>query len=248
MALQIENLGHSTFLVKIDDLTLLTDPFLTDSAGGIKRVLPPAKRPWELSPDLVLISHAHYDHLDLKTLKVLKGDFKVITPERCRRVIKGREVIELRDFETTYYKGLKITKIPVFHNRGRSLLYPDTGVGGFVVERDGLSILFGGDTAFSEGLYSLWARKFKVNFALLPIGGFMPFFRKFHQTPEEALRGFKILNADYLIPIHFGTWHVIPYFAKGERALERLLSYSFVCGLREKVVPISPGQSSYFDT
>jgi len=248
MTLQIENLGHSTFSVKIGSLEILTDPFLSNSAGGIKRVIPPAKRPGELSPSIVLISHAHYDHLDLKTLKNLRGDFPVVTSENCGKVIKSDRVVELKDFETFTCRGVRITKIPVFHNRGRSLLYPDTGVGGFVFEVEGLKFLFAGDTAFSGNLYHLWAERFSgVDFALLPIGGFMPFFRKFHQTPEEALKGFRILKARYLIPVHYGTWHVIPYYARGEKALERLLAYSFVCGVRERVREVPPGSSASFD-
>ncbi len=245
MTLQIENLGHSTFSVKIGSLEILTDPFLSLSAGGIKRVVPPSKGPKELSPTLVLISHGHYDHLDLKTLRSLGGDFPIVTPENCKRVIKNNRVVELKDFETFSYAGVKVTKIPVFHNRGRNLLYPNTGVGGFLFEVEGLRFLFAGDTAFSDNLYTLWAERLgRIDFALLPIGGFMPFFRKFHQTPEEALKGFKILKARYLIPIHYGTWHVIPYYAKGEKALERLLAYSFVCGVRDRVKEIPPATSS----
>ncbi len=248
MKLQVENLGHSTFRVKFDCLEILTDPFLTESAGGIKRVVPPPLKPEELSPDIVLISHAHYDHLDLKTLKRLKGDFTTLTPLGCKEIIKKGKIIELKDFETVSIKGAKITKIPVIHNKGRSPLHMKTEVGGYIVEFKGVKLLFAGDTAFSEKLYSLWKEKGgEIKFAFLPIGGFMPFFRKFHQTPEEALKGFKILGAETLIPIHFGTWHLIPYYAKGERALERLLAYSYICSLREKVKELLPGEKRSFD-
>ncbi len=248
MKLQVENLGHSTFRVKFDCLEILTDPFLTESAGGIKRVVPPARKPQELSPDIVLVSHAHYDHLDLKTLKRLKGDFTLITPLGCKKIVKRENTIELKDFETVSVKGAKITKIPVIHNRGRSPLHPKTEVGGYIVEFNGIKLLFAGDTAFSQKLYQLWKEKGgRIDFAFLPIGGFMPFFRKFHQTPEEALRGFKILKAETFIPIHFGTWHLIPYYAKGERALERLLSYSYICSLREKVKELRPAEARSFD-
>ncbi|MEO2065126.1 MAG: MBL fold metallo-hydrolase, partial [Desulfurobacteriaceae bacterium] len=107
MTLQIENLGHSTFSVKIDGLEVLTDPFLTPSAGGIKRLVPPSKEPEELSPDIVLISHAHYDHLDLKTVRRLGGKFPIVTPEKCGRVMKSERVVELKDFETFTYKNVK---------------------------------------------------------------------------------------------------------------------------------------------
>ncbi|TCK05235.1 MBL fold metallo-hydrolase [Phorcysia thermohydrogeniphila] len=244
---RIENLGHSSFLVKVGGRTILTDPFLTDSAGGIKRVVPPAKLPEELSPDVVLISHAHYDHLDLKTLRRLKGEFTVVTPERCAKVVKGREVVELADFESTEVKGIKILKVPAKHNRGRNILYPDTGVGGFVFTVEGLTFYFAGDTAFSPELYALIAERAPaIDFAMLPIGGFMPFpFRRFHQTPEEAFRGFCLLNARNLVPIHFGTWHLIPFYVKREKAVERLLSCSYICGREKGVLVIRPGE--FFD-
>jgi L-ascorbate metabolism protein UlaG (beta-lactamase superfamily) len=78
---------------------------------------------------------------------------------------------------------------------------------------------------------------------MLPIGGFLPaIFRRFHQTPEEAVKGFKILRAKVLIPIHFGTWHVVPFYVKKERAVERLLSYSYISQIRNRVSVIYPGK------
>jgi L-ascorbate metabolism protein UlaG (beta-lactamase superfamily) len=248
--IHIENLGHSTFLVKKDGLKILTDPFLTDSAGGIKRVLLPPVSPEEVFPDIVLISHAHYDHLDLKTLKRLSGNFVIVTSENCKKVVKvEKEVIELRNFESTVIKGVRITKVPAFHNKGRNLLYSDTGVGGFVFEIDGLRFYFAGDTAFSCSLYGSISEKFPdIDFAMLPIGGFMPLpFRKFHQTPEEAIRGFRILKAKYLIPIHFGTWHLIPFYLKKERAVERLKTYGYIYNLQENIRVVEPGCSRNFD-
>jgi L-ascorbate metabolism protein UlaG (beta-lactamase superfamily) len=243
MKILIENLGHSTFLVKLGGLEILTDPFLSESAGGIKRVLPPTRSPEELSPDVVLISHAHYDHLDLKTLYRLSGKFEVLTPKNCQKVIKEKKVKELDYFETVEYKGISFTLVPARHNRGRNIVYPDTKVGGFIVEWRGTTIYFAGDTAFSEHLYNLVSSKFKVDIAMLPIGGFLPaIFRRFHQTPEEAVKGFKILRAKVLIPIHFGTWHVIPFYVKKERAVERLLSYSYISQIRNRVSVIYPGK------
>ena len=248
--IHIENLGHSTFLVKKGGLKILTDPFLTDSAGGIKRVLPPPVSPQDIFPDIVLISHAHYDHLDLKTLKRLCGNFVIVTSENCKKAVKvEKEVIELRNFESTVIKGVRITKVPAFHNKGRNLLYSDTGVGGFIFEIDGLKFYFAGDTAFSCSLYGSISEKFPdIDFAMLPIGGFMPFpFRKFHQTPEEAIRGFRILRAKYLIPVHFGTWHLVPFYLKKEKAVERLKTYSYICNLQENIRVIEPGCSLIFD-
>ncbi|ADU97046.1 N-acyl-phosphatidylethanolamine-hydrolyzing phospholipase D, (NapE-hydrolyzing phospholipased) (NapE-pld) [Thermovibrio ammonificans HB-1] len=247
MTLQIENLGHSTFTVKIGSLEVLTDPFLTECAGGIKRAVPAAKRPEEVTPKVVIVSHAHYDHLDLKTVKRLKGKPVYLTPENCKKVIKREEVIELKNFESVEIEGVRFWKVPAHHNRGRNLLHPDTGVGGFVIEHGGVTVYFAGDTAFSEHLYSSIGEKFKIDVAMLPIGGFFPVFRKFHQTPEEAVKGFKILKARRLVPIHFGSWHLIPLFLRLERALERLMACSLTSGITDRVTVIQPGERVTFD-
>ena len=247
MALQIENLGHSTVQVKVESLEILTDPFLTDRAGGVKRVVPPAKRPHQVSPQLLLISHAHYDHLDLKTLKELPTRPLILTPENCKEVIKRDEVVELHNFEGTDFRGITVYRLPAHHNRGRNLLHPNTGVGGFLIDFKGFTLYFAGDTAFSENLYRSIAERFKVDLALLPIGGFFPMFKRFHQTPEEAVKAFKILKARYLIPVHFGSWHIVPRFVKWERALERLLSCSYVAGVRDRVVVLQTGEKRTFD-
>ena len=243
MTLQIENLGHSSFLVKLESLEILTDPFLTRTAGGVPRVVPPAKSPEEVFPDIVLVSHAHYDHLDLKTIKRLPSDFLVITPQNCSKILKDQKSIELKTFESISHRDVRITLVPARHNRGRNILHPNTEVGGFVIEWNGTTIYFAGDTAFSEYLYLAVAERFRIDIAFLPIGGFMPFFRKFHQTPEEAVRGFKILNARRLIPIHYGSWHVIPIFVKKEHSLERFLSYSYISNISNRVVVIDTGSS-----
>ncbi len=244
MGLRLENLGHSTLSVKLGGLEILTDPFLTDSAGGIRRVVPPAKRPEEVLPDLILISHGHYDHLDLKTLRRLRNTPLIITPENFSPILKGFNHVELKSFETFHFKGLKITLVPARHNRGRNILYPNTGVGGFIVQWQDFTLYFAGDTAFSEHLYISIAEKFpKIDVAILPIGGFLPFFRKFHQTPEEAVKAFKLLKARYLIPIHFGSWHIIPFCLKLEKAEERLRSYAFISGIENSIVLLKTGES-----
>ncbi len=241
---QIENLGHSTFLVKVDGFTVLTDPFLTRTAAGIKRVVPPARPPEEVSADLVVISHAHYDHLDVRTLNRLKGDFTVLLPKGCGRFVKGRRVVELDDWEEWRGNGVKVVKVPAVHNRGRNPIYPDTEVGGFVIFLEGLTIYFAGDTAFSPELYREIGSRFpSLDFAMLPIGGFSPFpLRRFHQTPEDALKGFLLLGAKFLIPIHFGTWHIIPSFVRREKALERLLSAVYIRGLEDALKVVKPGE------
>jgi L-ascorbate metabolism protein UlaG (beta-lactamase superfamily) len=243
-ASQIENLGHSTFLVKVEGVSILTDPFLSDSAGGIKRVVPPARKPQELSPDIVLVSHAHYDHLDLSTIRCLGGDFTLVVPKGCGRLLEGFNFVELGDFESTTIGTVKITKVPARHRRGRSPFHPGTDVGGFVFSVSELVFYFAGDTAYDGQLYLEISERLPfIDVAMLPIGGFMPApFRRLHQTPEEAVAGFRLLKAGALVPIHFGTWHLFPFYLKRERAVERLRSCSYICGLEERVFVVHPGE------
>jgi len=241
----IANLGHSCFLVKLSGITVLTDPFLTKSIFGIKRVIPPPASPEELKPDIVLISHAHYDHLDLPTIRRLGGNPVLIAPEGCKRLLKGRDVVELKDFEETTVKEVKIKKVPAIHNRGRNPIYNNTGVGGFLLDVGGAKFYFAGDTAFSETLYAeVKAFGGAPDYAMLPIGGFMPKpLKRFHQTPEEAVLAFKILKAGYLIPIHWGTWHAIPVYIKRERAIERLRAFAYVSGIEGKLLVVPPSKA-----
>ncbi len=242
----IRNLGHSTFIVKVQDTVILTDPFLSPSAFGIKRVVPSPLLPEEIEPDIVLISHAHYDHLDLKTIKKLSGSPTFVVPENCTPLIpkdKG-ETVELLEFESVNIKGTRILKVPAVHNRGRNLRFPNTGVGGYVFELEGIRFYFAGDTAFSHELYEEVRNSCKkIDFAMLPIGGFMPKpFHRFHQTPEEALKGFKILRASFLIPIHWGTWHTIPAYVKREKALSRLNHAAYISGRLDRIKVLNPGE------
>ena len=242
----IKNLGHSTFIVKVSGTLIISDPFLSKSAFGIRRAVPPAMLPEEIEPDIVLISHAHYDHLDVKTIKRLKGTPVFIVPEGCREVIpegKG-EVVELFDFESTGVGNVRILKVPALHNRGRNLKFPNTGVGGYIFEVGERVFYFAGDTAFSEELYLKVKESVKrIDFAMLPIGGFMPKpFHRFHQTPEEALRGFKIIGASHFIPIHWGTWHAFPGYVRKEKPLSRLKHSAYVSGLLDKIRILKPGE------
>ena len=240
----IANLGHSTFLISYKGKRVLTDPFLSPHIFGIKRQKP-ALRP-DLVPqvDLIVISHAHYDHLDMRTLRRLDRESVVIIPENTKPVlgrIHFKEIMELKHFETTQKEGIKITSLPVKHNKGRSILFPNTEVASYLITIEDKTFYFGGDTAYFES-FKEYGKKFKINIAFLPIGGYEPtlILHKVHMNPHEAVNAFLDLNADYIVPIHYGTFHTIPKFVQVEAPLKHFKEEISRRNINNKAIIIEP--------
>ena len=240
----IANLGHSTFLISYKGKKILTDPFLSPHIFGIKRQKP-ALRP-DLVPqvDIILISHAHYDHLDMRTLRRLKRESIVIIPENTKPVlgrIHFKEIIELKHFETIQKEGIQITSLPVKHNKGRSILFPNTEVASYLITIEDKTFYFGGDTAYFEG-FKEYGKKFKIDIAFLPIGGYEPtlILHKVHMNPHEAVNAFLDLNANYIVPIHYGTFHTIPKFVQVEAPLKHFKEEISRRNINNKTIIIEP--------
>ncbi|WP_457643647.1 MBL fold metallo-hydrolase [Persephonella sp.] len=218
------NLGHSTFLVSYRGIRFLTDPFLSPHIFGIRRQKP-ALRP-DLVPDVdfILISHAHYDHLDMRTLRRLKRNATVILPENTKPVL-GRtyfkKIVELKHRESYREKDVEIVSLPVKHNKGRSLLFPNTEVSSYIIRVKDRVYYFGGDTAYFDG-FKEYGREFDIDIAFLPIGGYEPtlLLHNVHMNPSEAVQAFIDLKAEMVVPIHYGTFHTIPKFVKVEAPLK----------------------------
>ena len=240
----IANLGHSTFLINLKGIRILTDPFLSPHILGVKRQKPALKPKLVPKPDFIVISHAHYDHLDLKTLKELDKNTPLILPEKTKPVIKSlsfKNVFEIPYYKTLKIKNIEITALPVQHNKGRSLLYPNTQTNSYIIKIADKTLYFGGDTGYFDK-FKEYRKSFNIDYAFLPIGGFEPrlLLQKIHMNPEEAVEAFKDLNAKYLIPIHFDTFHTIPKNLQKERALERLNKKLRDENLLDKAIIIEP--------
>ncbi len=222
----IANLGHSTFLIYFNGIKILTDPFLSLSLFGIPRqqdCLHPSLLP---EIDYLLITHAHYDHLDLKTLKHINRDAKVILPEKCKRIVDHLgfiDVLELENYKSYQDDKIFITSLSVKHNKGRPPFYLNTGLNSYLFRIDGLNFYFLGDSAYFPELKE-YGKRFDIDIAFLPIGGYRPriLLKKFHMAPWEAVQAFKDLKAKCMIPIHFNTFHVIPPFLKLEKSVETI--------------------------
>lgn len=214
--------NHSTALIQTDGLNILTDPVFSNCAGpvsflGAKRVRAPGIRFEDIPPiDAVLLSHNHYDHMDLPTLKALEkrysplfvaglGNKKFLEKEGMKRVV------ELDWWETASIADRTVHFVPAQHFSGRTPWNIDRSLwGGFVIESSQGGIYFAGDTGFGKFFEQIQKRFQDIRLALLPIGAYEPrwFMSPIHISPDEAVRAHLLLRSSLSIGIHLGTFNL----------------------------------------
>ncbi|HXJ23417.1 MAG TPA: MBL fold metallo-hydrolase [Polyangia bacterium] len=203
-------LGHASWLIQIGGASLLVDPVLgTSITGFITRNVPAPLAPETLPPITAqLVTHNHYDHMDLPSLRAVGAP--VLAGIGNGRSVGGHpSVTELGWWDTADVAGLRVTFVPSQHWSRRALEPPNRALwGGFVVESGGVRIYHAGDTAYFEGFREIGRRFPNIDAALLPIGAYDPawFMSKQHMNPEEALQAFTDLGARRVIAMHWGTF------------------------------------------
>ena len=226
---QITFIGHSTFLIRLPRpdgtvLSVLTDPVFSPRCSplsfmGPKRVRAPGRALADLPPDdVVLVSHAHYDHMDLPSLRALarRGDDPlVVTPLRNARFMRAtglRRIMELDWWQDVGVPGLRVTCTPARHGAARTPFDRNRSLWGGFMLRDaaGHQLFFAGDTAHGRHWSLIHTRLGAPDIALLPIGAYAPraLMAGVHTTPEEALSGLHELEAEQGIGMHFGTFRL----------------------------------------
>jgi L-ascorbate metabolism protein UlaG (beta-lactamase superfamily) len=209
-------LGHATVLFNFFGTWLVTDPALERRIGigrglaklGPRRLVQPALRPAEL-PDLhaILLSHAHMDHTDLGTLRQFRADVPVVVQSGNRDLVRRfREVRELAWGDHTELDGLRVEATEVRHWGARMVTDNHRGYGGYLLEKRGCTVLFAGDTAYTDVLTRL-GRRGPIELAVLPIGAYDPWINN-HVSPEQAWTMFQRLGARYLLPVHHSTFRL----------------------------------------
>lgn len=218
-------IGHSTVLMNLFGTTVLTDPVFRDRVGldlgglftlGPKRLVAPALSVNDLPPiDVVLISHAHMDHCDLPSLELLPKSSVLVAPKGLLSLFDGlgfRKVVEVGWGESMVAGAITIEGLPVRHQGTRypwrTGVEPGTDPGAsnaYLLNTQNSFVFFGGDSAYYEGYQAIRDRENPVSLAVLPIGGYIPHHDN-HCTPEEALTMADAMNAQQILPIHWGTF------------------------------------------
>ncbi|WP_394839802.1 MBL fold metallo-hydrolase [Pendulispora rubella] len=208
--------GHATWLMRLGGKLIATDPIWSPRVGPIKRTCPPGVALEDVpTPDIVTVSHAHYDHLDIPTLRRIGPSALYVVPRDVGPVLQRAgltRIVELDWWETHLEGDVAITLVPAQHwslrlpwDRNRRLW------GGFVYQAPQATAYHAGDTAFREEVFSRIAERFpSIDYALLPIGAYEPawFMQAQHMGPEEAGRAWEILRARVLVAMHWGTFRL----------------------------------------
>jgi L-ascorbate metabolism protein UlaG (beta-lactamase superfamily) len=204
-------IGHASFLCQFTDLNVLIDPNFANWIFLLKRLRHAGIHIRDLPKiDLVLITHAHFDHFHKPSLRRLPESSRIaIVPWGMGELAKGlgfERIIELQWWETFSYKDWKVTLTPSKHWGARMIHDEHRGYGGYQIEHQGRKIYHAGDSAYSDCFKEI-GRRLVPEIALLPIGAYYPdSFRHVHMGPDEALKVFQDLTAKVFVPMHYGTF------------------------------------------
>lgn len=215
-------IGHASLLFRHGGVSVLTDPMFSERASplrfsGPKRVVLPAYSPESLPPvDIAVISHAHYDHLDmpgLRRLAAVQPGIRFVVPLGLARYVRRAgfdNVTEIDWWQGDEKDGVRVTATPVRHWASRTPFDRNSTLwAGFMITfRDGYRFYFAGDTGYSEDFIATRERLGAPDFAAIPIGAYEPrdFMRESHCTPEEAVQIFRDLDAGHAVAVHWGTF------------------------------------------
>ena len=213
-------IGHSSFFLQIGGRNVVVDPNFAPWLFVLKRLRLPGLRIKDLPPiDLVLVTHAHFDHLHRPSLRAiaratrrLRGTAPVlVVPRNVTDLVQDlgfSRIVELDWWEDYRHDGLAITHTPSRHWGARVIKDMHRGYGGYVLRSHKHSVYHAGDTAYFEGFQEI-GRRLKPELALLPIGAYEPAsFRNVHTSPADAVQAFQDLGSRWMIPMHFGSFRL----------------------------------------
>ncbi len=241
-------IGHASFLIRGAGTNVLIDPNWSQWLKGIKRLRQPGLHLHDL-PDIgtVLITHAHFDHLDRRTLRKVAANQPIVVPFEVGNLVHDlgfKKVHELRYWESWKRGPMEVTLTPAHHWGARFLHDAHRGFGGYLVRLGRRTIFHCGDTAWFDGFREIGSHA-RIDLALLPIGAYdPPSGREVHMTPEQAVQAFLDLGAETLVPMHFGTFRLS--YEPMHEPLERLLACARDAGIEDRVRVLTEGESVVF--
>lgn len=213
-------IGHSSFLIELGGVRALVDPVFARNLVVLRRQRLPGLD-WRSLPaiDVVLLTHAHMDHLNVgslrrvirRTRRITGRTPEVVVPTGVEDLVRRlgfARVHAMAWWEERQVAGLSVTMTPAKHWGARMFRDTHRGFGGYVLRAGGRSVYHSGDTAYFDGFREI-GRRLSPEVALLPIGAYYPdSYRAVHTSPEEAVRAFRELGAAVMVPMHYGTFRL----------------------------------------
>jgi len=212
-------IGHSSFFLRMGGHNVLIDPNFARWLFILKRLKRPGVEVRDLPPiDLVLITHAHFDHLHRASLRAITQHSRrmgrtttAIVPHHVLDLVADLgfdQIVELDWWGSFRHHGMTVTHVPSRHWGARVIKDSHRGYGGYVLREGKHSVYHAGDTAYFSGFREI-GEKLAPEVALLPIGAYNPeTYRNVHANPSDATRAFLDLNARWMIPMHYGTFRL----------------------------------------
>jgi L-ascorbate metabolism protein UlaG (beta-lactamase superfamily) len=236
-------IGHASFLIQTPDHNLLVDPNWANWLLVIRRLRHAGLHIRDLpNIDLVLITHAHFDHLNKRTLRQIADGQPIVVPKGVGTVVEDlgfHRIHEMAWWDRWEFEGLEIIFTPAKHWGARVLADRHRGFGGYIIRYQGRTIYHVGDSAYFGGFKEIGER-YPQEIVLMPIGAYdPPSCRDVHLSPEQGVQAFQDLGGRILIPMHFGTYRLS--YEPMHEPPERLMAYATQCGMLHQVRMLTEG-------
>lgn len=254
--LAVTFIGHASFFLQIGGHNVVIDPNFARWLFILKRLRRPGLKISDLPPiDLVLVSHAHFDHLHRPSLRAIVNSSlrkrevapTIIVPTHVSDLVSDlrfSKIVELDWWKSWHDKNLSVTHVPSRHWGARILKDSYRGYGGFVLKAGKHSVYHAGDTAYFPG-FSEIGRRLSPEVALLPIGAYNPpQFRNVHADPADATQAFLDLHSQWMVPMHYGTFRLS--HEPVDEPLQLLDQEARAAGVQDRVVVLEEGITKFF--